>query len=55
MMIEISNCSEGYSSIKREVTKEQFIFLQEIFKDLNSSGKGWTPEINVEIIKKIKV
>ena len=49
--VEIRNCGEYYSTVVREMTKEEYDFLSDIAQNLNCEGGGYAPTLIVDILE----
>ena len=48
--VKIRNCGEDYTTVVREMTKEEYDFLSDIAQDLNCEGGGYAPILYVDIL-----
>lgn len=48
MKVEITNCGNYYSSvIDKEISEEQYKFLNDIINEINESGNKFSPKLNI--------
>ena len=48
--VRIRNCGEDYTTVVREMTKEEYDFLSDITQDLNCEGGGYAPILYMDIL-----
>ena len=48
--VRIRNCGEDYTTVVREMTKEEYDFLSDIAQDLNCEGGGYAPILYMDIL-----
>ena len=48
--VRIRNCGEDYTTVVREMTKEEYDFLSDIAQDLMCEGKDYSPMLFVDVL-----
>ena len=48
--VRIRNCGEDYTTVVREMTKEEYDFLSDITQDLICEGEDYSPVLYVDIL-----
>ena len=51
LKVRIRNCGEDYTTVVREMTKEEYDFLSDIAQDLNCKGGGYAPMLYVDVLE----